>query len=106
APDDAGPRPPRPPPDDAAPLSTPPAAPHDAARPAGDATLVIGANPWGDIYIDGVRKGRTPTTLVVPAGRHAVEVVFGGEDPPRTKRFSVELRAGQTQQLDADFTRP
>jgi eukaryotic-like serine/threonine-protein kinase len=93
---DAGLRPPRVEPD---------AAPPDA-RPAGDATLVIGANPWGDIYIDGVRKGRTPTTLVVPAGRRVVEVVFGGEDPPRTKRFSVELRAGQIEQLDADFTRP
>jgi tRNA A-37 threonylcarbamoyl transferase component Bud32 len=78
----------------------------DAPRPAGDATLVIGANPWGDIYIDGARKGRTPTTLVVPAGKHAIDVVFGGEDPPRTRRFSVELRAGETQQLDADFTKP
>jgi tRNA A-37 threonylcarbamoyl transferase component Bud32 len=101
---DAGPRAPRP---DAA-TSAPDAAPAipDAARPAGEATLVVGANPWGDIYIDGVRKGRTPTTLVVPAGKHAIEVVFGGEDPPRTKRFSVELRAGEAQQLDADFTKP
>jgi serine/threonine-protein kinase len=102
--DDAGPGAPRP---DAAP-AVPDAAPAvpDVARPAGEATLVIGANPWGDIFIDGVRKGRTPTTLVVPAGKHAIEVVFGGEDPPRTRRFSVELRAGETQQLDADFTKP
>ena len=103
---DAGPRAARP--------GTAPLAPDaDAAislpappRPTGEATLVIGANPWGDIYVDGARKGRTPTTLVVPAGKHAIEVVFGGEDPPRTRRFSVELRAGETQQLDADFTKP
>ncbi|HWO21142.1 MAG TPA: PEGA domain-containing protein, partial [Kofleriaceae bacterium] len=78
----------------------------DPGRPTGEATLVIGANPWGDIYIDGTRKGRTPTTIVVPAGKHAIEVVFGGEDPPRTKRFAIDLRAGETQQLDADFTKP
>jgi hypothetical protein len=42
----------------------------------------------------------------VPAGKRVVEVVFGGEDPPRTQRFAIDLRPGSTQQLDADFTRP
>jgi hypothetical protein len=106
APTDAGPRATRPGPATLAPDAGAAGALPAPPRPAGEATLVIGANPWGDIYVDGARKGRTPTTLVVPAGKHAVDVVFGGEDPPRTKRFSVDLRGGETQQLDADFTKP
>lgn len=74
--------------------------------PAGTATLKIGADPWGDIVIDGVRRGRTPATLEVSAGKHVVEVIFGGEDPPRKKTFPVELTTGGMQQLDVDFTRP
>lgn len=106
APTDAGARATRPGPATLAPDAGAAVALPAPPRPAGEATLVIGANPWGDIYVDGARKGRTPTTLVVPAGKHAIEVVFGGEDPPRTKRFSIDLRAGETQQLDADFTKP
>jgi hypothetical protein len=112
APADA-PRTPAPPADAVFSASTHPDAPNppagDAATtppPAGDATLVIGADPWGDIFVDGVRKGRTPTTLVVPAGKHAIDVVFGGDDPPRTKRYPVDLRPGETHRIDADFTKP
>ncbi len=78
----------------------------DAGRPAGTATLQVGADPWGEILIDGVRRGRTPATLEVSAGRHVIEVVFAGEDPPRTRTFPVDLAAGATQAVVADFTRP
>ncbi len=77
----------------------------EPATPAGDATLVIGADPWGDIFVDGVKKGRTPATLVVPAGKHAIEVMFRGDDPPRMMRFTVDLRAGEIRQIYADFTK-
>ena len=88
-------------------------APHDArldarvdARPAGTATLRIGADPWGEIVIDGVRRGRTPARIEVSAGKHVVEVIFAGEDPPRRQTFPVELAAGATFDVVADFTRP
>jgi len=92
-----------PPPRDAAPL------PIDAnaiVRPAGIATLKIGADPWGEVLVDGVRKGRAPLTLQVTAGKHVVEVVFAGEDPPRKKSFPIEVSADATQDVFADFTKP
>lgn len=98
-PRDAGQRPPR----DAAPV------PIDASavvRPTGTATLKIGADPWGEVVVDGVPKGRAPLTLQVTAGKHAVEVVFAGEDPPRKKTFSIEVTANATETLFADFTKP
>jgi hypothetical protein len=106
---------------DAEPVDAPPtpidAAPHRAdarapidaavaidARPAGNATLKIGADPWGEIYIDGARRGRTPIEeLTVPAGHHVVEIVFSGVEPPLRKRFEIDLTAGETKPLQADF---
>jgi hypothetical protein len=78
-----------------------------AARPTGTATLTIGANPWGNVLLDGKKIGRTPIEhLSVPAGRHAIDVTFGGEDPPRTLRYTVDLSDGETRDVLADFTRP
>jgi serine/threonine protein kinase len=96
---DAGPRAPRP---DAASieLTAPP-------RPTGTATLTIGANPWGNVVIDGKRIGRTPIErLSVAAGRHVIEVTFAGEDPPRTQRYTVDLTDGEARDVLADFTKP
>jgi hypothetical protein len=77
------------------------------ARATGTATLTIGANPWGNVLLDGKKIGRTPIErLSVPAGHHVIEVVFGGEDPPRTLRYPVDLRDGETKDVLADFTRP
>ncbi|HWN67145.1 MAG TPA: protein kinase, partial [Haliangium sp.] len=47
-----------------------------AAPAAAGGTLKVGANPWGEVYLDGVRLGRTPHAWQVPAGAHVVEVVF------------------------------
>ena len=77
------------------------------ARPTGSATLTIGAIPWGSVLVDGKKVGRTPIDhLAVAAGHHLVEVVFGGEDPPRTLRYTVDLSDGDTRDVLADFTRP
>jgi serine/threonine-protein kinase len=82
-------------------------APLDAAPARGAATLTIGANPWGDVLVDGKRIGRTPIEhLSVPAGRHAIEVIFRGEDPPRSLKYSVDLADGEARDVLADFTKP
>jgi len=77
----------------------------DAAA-TGTATLNIGADPWGEIVIDGTKRGRTPKTLEVSAGPHTIDIVFGGEDPPRTKTYTVDLANGATKDVVADFTKP
>jgi serine/threonine-protein kinase len=82
------------------------ATPIDAAAPAGTGKLAVGANPWGDIYIDGTKRGRTPSTIDVPAGKHVVEVVFSGEDPPLKKTFTITVTPNETQTIHADFTKP
>jgi eukaryotic-like serine/threonine-protein kinase len=76
-------------------------------RPTGTATLTIGANPWGNVLLDGKRIGRTPIEqLSVPAGRHVIEVIFGGEDPPRSLKYTVDLTDGEARDVLADFTKP
>ncbi|MBL0218374.1 MAG: serine/threonine protein kinase [Myxococcales bacterium] len=74
--------------------------------PAGTGTVEIGAEPWGDIVVDGKPRGRTPATLTLPAGKHTIEVIFGGEDPPRSKRFDLDLAAGAIEKPFADFSKP
>jgi hypothetical protein len=74
------------------------------ATPTGTATLRIGADPWGEILVDGKPRGRTPAVIAIPAGKHTVEVVYGGVDPPKTKTFNVDLADGQTRELQADFS--
>lgn len=79
----------------------------EARRDAGvraTATLRVGANPWGEIYVDGKHVGRTPRELTVPAGRHTVEIVFPAETPPRKQTFAVDIGAGETKPVQADFT--
>jgi serine/threonine protein kinase len=76
-----------------------------APRPAGNGILKIGADPWGEVVVDGIARGRTPAELVLPAGKHVIEIVFKGEDPPRSQKKTVELKAGETQEVQADFTK-
>ena len=79
--------------------------PDAAARITGTAKLKIGANPWGEIEIDGVARGRTPKELDVPAGHHVVSIIYRGEDPPLKKTFPVDVLADETRELQADFTK-
>ncbi len=80
--------------------------PDARATPAGTASLRIGADPWGEILIDGLPRGRTPQRIEVPAGVHRIEIRFHGEDPPRIQKFDVDLAAGETKDLVANFTKP
>jgi serine/threonine-protein kinase len=108
------PQPPAPsPPPAAAVVETPvaPVAPAEApargarkpAAPApvdGQVTLAI--TPWGEIWIDGDRRGVSPplTTLTLAPGTHAIEV-RNGDAPPL--QASVEIKAGQTVTLRHRF---
>ena len=69
----------------------------------GSATLQVGADPWGEIYVDGKSMGRTPRELTVAPGRHNVEIVFPAENPPRKQTFAVDVANGETKALQADF---
>jgi hypothetical protein len=105
---DAGPRLPRP---DARepiePLRIDAGNPRPSNTATGTATLTIGANPWGNVLLDGKRIGRTPIEhLTVSAGHHVVEVTFAGEDPPRTMKYPLDLVDGESRDVLADFTRP
>jgi serine/threonine-protein kinase len=118
---------------DAPPVDAPPAprdaapiAPRDAAvkpladaaaevkpdakvAPTGTGTVQIGADPWADVIVDGAKRGRVPPgmTLTLPAGKHTVELIYGGEDPPRTKSYSIDVKPGGLDKTPfADFTKP
>jgi serine/threonine protein kinase len=77
----------------------------DAAAVAvsiGSATLRLGASPWGEVYIDGKKQAaRAPHDFTVNAGHHDVKIVF----PPQQaeKSFPVDINAGETLPLMADF---
>jgi serine/threonine-protein kinase len=73
-----------------------------AAAPA-TATLRLGADPWGEIYIDGTPYGHTPQQIAVGAGHHNVEIVFPAETPPRKQTFAVDLAPAETKVLQAEF---
>jgi tRNA A-37 threonylcarbamoyl transferase component Bud32 len=84
-------------------LATDAGAPIDAARAAGTATLKIGADPWGKVYVDGKLIGTAPNDFVVPAGHHTVDIVFDADTPPRKQTFDVDLGNGETRPLQAEF---
>lgn len=70
------------------------------------ATLTVGANPWGDVYLDGVKLPQhAPSDFAITPGRHRVRVVFPAESPPLEKICTIEIAAGETKRCDADFTR-
>jgi eukaryotic-like serine/threonine-protein kinase len=82
------------------------ARPDAGTRPTGTATLTVGAVPWGTVLLDGKPIGRTPIDHVpVPAGHHVVSVTFGGDDPPRTLSYTLDLAPGEAKDVFADFTR-
>ena len=73
------------------------------AATAGSATLKLGASPWGEVYIDGKKQAaRAPHEFVVSAGHHDVKIVFPPEQTE--KAFPVDINAGETQSLMADFS--
>jgi hypothetical protein len=73
------------------------------ARPAATGTLKVGADPWGEVYVDGRRLGRAPGVWPVAAGRHVVEVVFPSEQGELRRRFPVDVAASAEARVFADF---
>lgn len=58
--------------------------------------LAIFVRPWGDVYVDGRKRGTTPMPpLELPVGRRTIRVVH--PDSGRSEERTVELRAGETE---------
>ena len=77
-----------------------------SAAQARSATLVVGANPWGDVFLDGIKLPRhAPADFSIPPGHHEVKVVFPAESPPLEKACAIDIAAGETKRCDADFTK-
>ena len=77
------------------------AGPRKPPPPKGHATLEVGANPWGDVYVDGVKVGQAPGSWSITAGPHEVEV----RHRDATRRFSIDVAADATKNLGLiDFT--
>jgi serine/threonine-protein kinase len=69
----------------------------------GRATLEVGANPWGDVYVDGAKIGQAPGSWSIAAGPHQVEV----RHRDQTRRFSIDVAADDTRSLGLiDFANP
>jgi hypothetical protein len=67
------------------------------------ATLAFILYPDGDVFVDGVARGKSPplTTLRFEPGLHTIELKRRGEIPFRT---SVDLQAGRTTTIEYAFT--
>ncbi len=60
----------------------------------GKGTLILSADPWADIYIDGKRSGSTPNSLTLPAGKH--KVVLRNDDLDKKVSFTVTIEPDKT----------
>lgn len=74
------------------------------ATPREQATLRVGAIPWGEVFIDGIAVGRTPLERHISAGEHQIEIRFPVGSPPRSETYRVQLVGGETKRLLADFS--
>jgi len=52
--------------------------------------VVFAVSPWGEIYVDGKKRGISPPTkeLRLSPGKHAIEI-RNGEFPPHTEIVDV-----------------
>jgi len=78
--------------------AAPPAAP---AAPQ-TATLMLTVSPWGEIYVDGKRRGLASpvATIEVSPGRHRVEIRNASQP---SYLANVTVQAGDTQQINHRF---
>lgn len=76
---------------------------YDAARRP--AVIVLDVKPWGDVFVDGEPKGRSPplVRVSVPPGPHVIEVRNGRLRPVR---MEMQLQPGEELQLRHVFTAP
>jgi serine/threonine-protein kinase len=99
---------PEPPPVAVAPPPAPPpvvaaAAPPPAAAPAPQtATLMLSVSPWGEVYVNGRRRGLASpvATIEVPPGRHRIEIRNASQP---SYLANVTVQAGDTQQITHRF---
>jgi hypothetical protein len=75
-----------------------------AARPTGSGTLMLGAKPPCDIFIDGKKTGlKTPQrALAVSPGTHRITLV--NREHRITETFSVDVKAGASTKIVKDLT--
>lgn len=66
---------------------------------------IVGAQDgWADVYIEGQKKGRTPLSVKLPAGRHQIVLRPFGNGAPRV--VDVEIKAGRELNLNVTLPRP
>jgi eukaryotic-like serine/threonine-protein kinase len=66
--------------------------------------LVIGADPYAEILIDGKSYGSTPQRVTVTAGHHVVVLRYAPDgSPPREQKLPVEVAADSEKPLQATF---
>ena len=63
----------------------------EAPAPAGTGTLLFTVSPWGEIYVDGTRRGEVPPVyeLRIRAGRHRIELRHPNF-PPHARTVNVK----------------
>jgi serine/threonine-protein kinase len=76
--------------------------PTPVAPPPQTATLLLTVSPWGEIYVDGKRRGLASpvATIEVPPGRYRVEI---RNATAPSYLANVTVRAGDTQQITHRF---
>jgi hypothetical protein len=91
--------------EDAAPED--PAAPkpaHPRPAPQRPGRILVRANPWADVLVDGTAIGVTPLSPIsLKPGRHTV--TLSNSDLKRTRTLTVEVRSGRDSKVEVDFQR-
>src|SRR5688572_7782730 len=70
---------------------------------ATETTLLITAEPWADIRVDGRDVGGTPARIAVPAGRHRIEFRYPAGPTAQLRTKDVEIRVGETLSVSEVF---
>jgi len=66
----------------------------DPPPPRGKGTLILSADPWADIYIDGKPYKSTPNSVTLSAGKH--KVVLRNDDLDKKVSFTVTIEPDKT----------
>jgi class 3 adenylate cyclase len=86
----------------AAAVETPRSAPPGGAAAAASGQLHLAVNPWGEVYVDGKKRGVSPPLQFVklPPGPHTVEI-RNNSLPPRVVK--IEIRSGEQVDISHSF---
>lgn len=79
-----------------------PQSPRNAATPAATGTLTVAVQPWGEVWINGKKRGISPPllNLQLPPGSYTVEL-RNAELPSYSQQ--VQISAGQSVTLRHRF---